>query len=107
MKRKFDELFIDFIPTSANFYLLVFPTEEFAIDFNEECLNKGLILRHVNTFGIPNGIRINSGTDEETDFALNVISEIYPILLEKHKVQYGVIIMNKSEKIMKLVSFYQ
>ena len=86
MKGKFDELNIEYISTSANFYLLIFPTEEFAIDFNEQCLNKGLILRHVNTFGIPNGIRINSGTDEETDFALNVISEVYPILLEKHKV---------------------
>ncbi len=86
MKKKFDELNIEYVPTSANFYILVFPTEEFASDFNEKCLNKGLILRHVNTFGIPNGIRINSGTDEETDFALNVISEIYPRLLEKHKV---------------------
>ena len=86
MKGKFDELNIEYIPTSANFYLLIFPTEEFAIDFNEQCLNKGLILRRVDTFGIPNGIRINSGTDEETEFALNVISEVYPILLEKHKV---------------------
>ncbi len=47
--------------------------------------NRGLILRHVNTFGIPNGIRINSGTDEETEFALNVIGEVYPMLAEKHK----------------------
>jgi histidinol-phosphate aminotransferase len=86
MKAKFEELRIEFVPTSANFYLMVFPTEEFAIDFNEQCLNKGLILRHVNTFGIPNGLRINSGTDEETEFALNIISEIYPRLLEKHKV---------------------
>jgi histidinol-phosphate aminotransferase len=86
MKAKFEELRIEFVPTSANFYLMVFPSEEFAIDFNEQCLNKGLILRHVNTFGIPNGLRINSGTDEETEFALNIISEIYPRLLEKHKV---------------------
>ena len=86
MKKKFDELNIEYVPTSANFYMLVFPTEEFAFDFNEQCLNEGLILRHVNTFGIPNGIRINSGTDDETEFALNVISDIYPRLLERHKV---------------------
>jgi histidinol-phosphate aminotransferase len=86
MKVKFDELNIDYVPTSANFYMLIFPTEEFAKDFNEQCLNRGLILRLVDTFGIPNGIRINSGTEEETDFALNIISEIYPRLLEKHKV---------------------
>ena len=85
MKLKFEELNIEYIPTSTNFYMLVFPTEEFASAFNEQCLNKGLILRHVNTFGIPNGIRINSGTDEETEFALNVISEVYHNLLDKHE----------------------
>lgn len=85
LKKKFDELFIVYVPTAANFYMLVFPTGGFATDFNEECLNRGLILRQVNTFGIPNGIRINSGTDEETEFAINVISEVYPMLAEKHK----------------------
>ncbi len=38
LKKKFDELFIAYVPTAANFYMLVFPTEEFAVDFNEECL---------------------------------------------------------------------
>ncbi len=86
MIEKFNELGIDRVPTAANFILLVFSSEEFAVDFNEECLNRGLIVRHVKSFGIPNGIRINSGTMDETDFALNVISEIYPALLEKHKI---------------------
>jgi len=86
MIEKFNELGIEQIPTAANFILLIFPSEEFTFDFNEECLNKGLIVRHVKSFGIPNGIRINSGTMEETDFALKVISEIYPALLEKHKI---------------------
>lgn len=87
MKRKFDELGIEQVPTAANFILLLFPSEEFTIKFNEECLNKGLIVRHVNSFGIPNGIRINSGTMEETDYALEVISEIYPALLEKYSIK--------------------
>lgn len=76
MKNKFDELGIMQVPTSANFILILFPNEELTIKFNNECLNRGLILRHVNTFGIANGIRINSGTQEETDFALNVIEEV-------------------------------
>jgi|SRR5690554_819406 len=87
MKKKFDELGIEQVPTAANFILILFPSEEFAIDFNEECLNRNLIIRHVNSFGVPNGIRINSGTMEETDFALEVISEIYPALLEKHSIK--------------------
>lgn len=87
MRAKFDESGIEYIPTSANFYLLLFPTEEFTADFNEECLNRGLILRHVSTFGIPNGIRINSGTLEETEFALQVIEEVYTIMIEKYNIQ--------------------
>ncbi len=84
-KKGFIRLGIKFVDTHANFYLLLFPSKEFAIDFNEACLNNGLILRHVDTFGIPNGIRINSGTDDETEFALSVINRIYPKLIEKHK----------------------
>lgn len=86
MKEKFLELGIEQIPTDANFILIIFTNEEFTTDFNEECLNRGLIVRHVKSFGIPNGIRINSGTMEETEFALNVISEVFPALIEKHKI---------------------
>ncbi len=85
MQKKFDELGIDYVPTSANFFLMLFPDEEFTTDFNNECLNRGLILRHVDTFGIPNGIRINSGTIEETEFALKTIEEVFTLM----EVKYG------------------
>lgn len=85
MENKFKDLAIKYIPTSANFYLILFPDEEFTAEFNNECLNRGLILRHVNTFGIPNGIRINSGTLEETEFALQVLEEVYNMMTEKLK----------------------
>ena len=62
---------------------MIFPTEEYAINFNMECLKKGLILRHVNFIGISNGIRINSGTDDETEFAIEVITEVQKILNEE------------------------
>lgn len=77
MKNKFSEIGICFVPTAANFYLLLFPNEQFTVQFCEECLNRGLILRHVVNFGIPNGIRMNSGTVEETEFALNIIETVY------------------------------
>jgi histidinol-phosphate aminotransferase len=86
MKKRFDELEINYIPTSANFYLLVFPSPEDASYFVEECLNYGLILRHVHTFGIPEGVRINSGTIEETKFALDVISKVNKSLNKRKKI---------------------
>jgi histidinol-phosphate aminotransferase len=84
MTARFDEIGIKYIPTHANFLLLLMPSEKFAELFNEECLNHGLIVRHVRPFGIPNGIRINSSTDEETEFALKVIEKIYVGFLQKN-----------------------
>ena len=82
MTAKFDEIGIKYIPTHANFLLMLMPSEEFAEKFNEECLNNGLILRHVRPFGIPNGIRINSSTEEETEFALSIIEKVYSRFLQ-------------------------
>lgn len=81
MRETFDELGIEYAPSAANFLLLLMPDESVAEQFTDECLNRGLILRHVAAFGIPNGVRINSGTAEETRFALDIIAEIYPTLV--------------------------
>ncbi|MCH7973393.1 MAG: histidinol-phosphate transaminase [Bacteroidetes bacterium] len=86
-KQIFDELSIKFLPSSANFFLMLFADEDYTVKFKDECLKKGLILRHVKSFGIPNGIRINSGTDEETEFAINVISQVQNKLLKEYSLQ--------------------
>ncbi|HVP06239.1 MAG TPA: histidinol-phosphate transaminase [Candidatus Acidoferrum sp.] len=77
MRARFAEIGIDQVPTHANFILLLMPSEQFAVEFNQACLVRGLIVRHVKSFGVPNGIRINSGTDDETEFALEVIGDEY------------------------------
>ncbi len=77
MKTKFDDLGIAYVESVTNFLLLLMPSESFAVGFNSNCMNKGLIVRHVEPFGVPNGIRINSGTDEETKLALEIIEEVY------------------------------
>jgi histidinol-phosphate aminotransferase len=82
MLIKFDELGIKQVKSFANFILLLMPSEKFAFAFYEECLNSGLIVRPVKSFGIPNGIRINTGTEEETTFALEVIEKVYKSLLK-------------------------
>ncbi len=82
MRSKFSELGISQVHSEANFILLLMPSEKFAVEFNQACLNRGLIVRHVKSFGVPNGIRINTGTDDETTFALDVIADVYTHLLE-------------------------
>ena len=83
----FDKLGIKHIPTAANFIMILFPSEQFATAFNEECLKQGLIVRHVKSFGIPEAIRINSGTEDETEFAVSVIEKVYQALSEKFGIE--------------------
>jgi histidinol-phosphate aminotransferase len=82
MRSRFMGLGINVLPSYANFLLLLLPSEEIAASFNEECLNRGLIVRHVKPFGISNGIRINSATMENTTFALEVIEDVYRRLMQ-------------------------
>lgn len=67
---------IRFTETAANFMMLIFDSENDAAIFTESCLNMGLILRHTKPFGIVNGVRINSGTLEETEFAIDVMQNV-------------------------------
>ena len=88
LKACFDKLGIKHMPTAANFILIVFSSEQFATAFNEQCLEHGLIVRHVKSFGIPEAIRINSGTEDETEFAISVIEKVYEKLSEQFGIEY-------------------
>jgi histidinol-phosphate/aromatic aminotransferase/cobyric acid decarboxylase-like protein len=57
--------------------LLLMPTEEMADSFYERCQDLGLIVRPTKRFGIASGIRISSGNDDETVFAVNVIRQVW------------------------------
>ena len=83
LKQAADQLGLHTPPTYTNFLMFAFCSTEYAVRFTEECLNRGLILRHVESFGVGNGVRINSGTDEETNFAIEVISKVTVLLNEK------------------------
>ncbi len=82
MVKAFTEIGIPQVRSDANFILLLLPNEQLALDFNSACLDRGLIVRHVRSFGIPNGIRINTGTDDETTFAIDVIGDVYHSLMK-------------------------
>ncbi|UCE23342.1 MAG: histidinol-phosphate transaminase [Candidatus Zixiibacteriota bacterium] len=77
MQARFDRIGIEYVPTSANFILLLLPDQHSAEQFTAGCLDRGLIVRHVAAFGIPNGIRVNSGTYDEMEFGLDIIERVY------------------------------
>lgn len=75
-----DKLGINHPRSYGNFIMYAFDSAPFAASFTQECLKLGLILRHVESFGVPGGVRINSGTDQETTFALKVVEEVFPLV---------------------------
>jgi histidinol-phosphate aminotransferase len=86
LREGFLRLGIPFVETAANFYMLLMPNATFAQDFYEECLGRGLIVRPLERFGIGRGVRINSGTIEETTMALEVIDEVWDRLCQRHNI---------------------
>lgn len=73
----FDSIKLPYVKSWANFVLLIMPSRDFALNFHNACLEKGLILRHVEPFGISNGIRVTTGMQDDTFFALNIIEEVW------------------------------
>jgi histidinol-phosphate aminotransferase len=77
-KKEFERLGLSFMKeTKGNFYMLVFKDEKQALAFNDGCLKRGLILRPLGAFGIPQGVRINTGTMEENLGAIKIVEETW------------------------------
>lgn len=83
LKENFERIGIPQVETHTNFILILMPSETDASRFAEECANRGLIVRHVDKFGVPNGVRVNSGTIDETQFAIEIMEEVYQLILNK------------------------
>jgi histidinol-phosphate aminotransferase len=86
LRQAFVRMNIPFVETAANFYMLLMPDRDFALEFYEQCLNRGLIVRPLERFGIDRGIRINSGTDDETSLALEIIDEVWNLLCRRRHI---------------------
>lgn len=62
-----DQHGVDYIPSISNSVMMILQTENEARDFTQKMLEKGIILRRVHSFGLPNCIRITIGTEQEMD----------------------------------------
>lgn len=77
MQDFFKSIELPFIESLANFLMLPLPSSEIAFSLQQGCLNRGLVLRHLAPFGVPNGVRITTGTKDDISFALDVINEVW------------------------------
>ena len=67
----------EYIRSISNSVVLILENEQEAIDFTEGMLEKGVILRRINAFGLPNCIRITIGTEEDMQHFEQAYDEYY------------------------------
>ena len=59
------------VPSEANFVMTVLSSEQEALRIFEELLSQGVVVRPLKAFGLPNCLRISTGTDEDNRLALD------------------------------------
>jgi histidinol-phosphate aminotransferase len=60
-----EEMGLAFASSEANFIMVVLPAERDANRIFEEMLAQGVVVRPLRAFGLPNCLRISTGTDED------------------------------------------
>jgi histidinol-phosphate aminotransferase len=64
-------------PSEANFVMTVLPTEQEASRIFEELLTQGVVVRPLKAFGLPNCLRISTGTDEDNRLCVEAMRRSY------------------------------
>jgi len=72
----FKENKMQYIPSVANFLTLKFKSSNKAEKFCKELLNKGIILRHLSSFGLPECVRVTIGLPDENEYLINQIKKL-------------------------------
>ncbi|MFB6357008.1 MAG: histidinol-phosphate transaminase [bacterium] len=71
--RELENRAIDFISPSANFLLFQPPGTDSGREFCERCMEKGVILRPMDPYELPEYVRLTVGTPEENDRFFHVL----------------------------------
>jgi histidinol-phosphate aminotransferase len=70
LTEEFRRLGLTVVDSDANFVMLVFGSEQQASAFVEGMLRQGIIVRPLRAFGLPNCVRVSTGTDEQNAWCL-------------------------------------
>jgi len=76
MTQSLRELELDFVPSSANFIMVVLKSESDVNFIFQELLKRGIIVRPLKPFGLPNCLRISIGTEEENSCCINNLKNV-------------------------------
>ncbi len=65
------DLGLTVVPSQANFVMTVLPTEEDAMRTFEDLLSQGVVVRPLKAFGLPNCLRVSTGTDADNQLCID------------------------------------
>jgi histidinol-phosphate aminotransferase len=71
------ELGLTLAPSEANFVMVQMASEHEAFRIFEELLSQGVVVRPLKAFGLPNCLRISTGTDEDNRFCMEAFRRSY------------------------------
>lgn len=74
----FDDRNIHYVKSISNSVMMIFNTEKEAIEFTQNMLELGVILRRINAFGLPNCVRISVGIESEMDHFEEAFDKVMP-----------------------------
>ncbi|HTP87414.1 MAG TPA: aminotransferase class I/II-fold pyridoxal phosphate-dependent enzyme, partial [Bryobacteraceae bacterium] len=73
LTRRIREMGLTVVPSEANFVMLVLDSEAKAAALVEELLKQGIVTRPLKAFGLPNCVRISTGTDDDNRRAVEAM----------------------------------
>jgi histidinol-phosphate aminotransferase len=76
-----EEARLKFVPSDANFVMVVLDNEKQAADLVEGLLRKGIVIRPLRAFGLPHCVRVSTGTDEQMEAFLGALDSVLPTLV--------------------------
>src|SRR5690349_7956452 len=73
------------VPSEANFVMLALPSAGDAATLTHELLAQGIIVRPLEAFGLPNCVRISTGTEQDNQLCVEAVRRAYAGIGTKHR----------------------
>ena len=70
------EIGLTVVPSEANFVMAVLPSAEHAAQLTNELVKQGIIIRPLASFGLPQCVRISTGTTEDNQRCVEAIQKL-------------------------------
>jgi histidinol-phosphate aminotransferase len=77
LTQEFKDLGLSMAPSEANFVMIAMASEQEVFRIFEDLLSQGVVVRPLKAFGLPNCLRVSTGTDEDNRFCIEAFRRSY------------------------------